>query len=133
MAKMTEAEVENRDLKMSLQNLVIVLREESSRCKKYAGELIEILQDMNKVSKIMDSDQESEQELDALDLITDKYKDINQRLSNLKQFQTKFHQIKQITDRASMKAGGIEKYEHIQFASSNNGMYFQDNKRKTVA
>lgn len=131
MAKMTETEIENKELRITIQNLVTILREESTRCKQYANDQIQVLQDLYKVMKLMESDHESDEEMNIMELITTRYKDINQRLAHLQQFKTKYHQINQITDRASMKAGGIEKYEHLQFAP-NHKIYFEDSKRNTI-
>ena len=125
VAKMDQIQAENDELKLTIQNLVLLLREESNRCKKYSKDQIEVLKDLHKFMKMIDSDNEGEDELDTIESITEKYKNINTKVAELNQYQTKYHQITQITNRASIKAGGIEKYDHAQFGSD-QAMYFED-------
>lgn len=131
MSKMTETEVENRELKITTQNLVNVLRDESNRSKKLSQELILTLQDLQRLIRLTESDHESEEEMNTMDVITAKYKDINQRIGILQQSKTQYQQVQQITNRASMKVGGIEKYEMAQFTNDAK-MYFDNDMRSTV-
>lgn len=78
--------------------------------------------------KIIESDNE-EDEVDTLEIINTKYNNITSRVAVLTQYQTKYHQIVQVTDRASLKVGGIEKYEYAQFGTEQS-IYFED-KSKT--
>lgn len=69
ISKMTEHEVENRDLKITVQNLVNMLREESQRSVRYANQLTDALKDISRMIKVMDEDYDSEQEVETVDQI----------------------------------------------------------------
>jgi hypothetical protein len=95
-------------------------------------QLIEVLRDMHKVVTVMDEDSRDEEGLDVMEQVTAKYKDVSQKLVELEQFRNKYHKITQVTDRASMRAGGVEKYEHIQFLNDKK-IYFGPSNRNTIA
>lgn len=70
-------ESENKDLKITCQNLVNLLRKESQRNIGLITEYNTSVKDIKKLFKIIDSDQDNSVDIQAMDSLQEKYIKVN--------------------------------------------------------